>query len=421
MTPASDARPRSGWHVLRHRGFTLFFVMRVLSAMGTQVVAVSVGWQVYNLTSNPADLGLVGLLQFAPALLLVLVTGAAADRFNRRLITAICLFGEGLCAAGILFFTWHGSITVGTIFSLLVLFGLFRAFVNPATQSLVPNLVPEAELSSAIALSSSSWQVATIVGPAVGGLAYGFAAEFAYGAAVLLFLFAAASVALIPKPPQKTVAEPPTWQSLSAGIRYIWVEKIVLGAISLDLFAVLLGGATALLPIYARDILDVGPWGLGLMHSSMGVGSIAMALYLTSRPIRDHAGVTMFAAAFLFGLCTIVFGVSTIVWLSIVMLCLMGAADMISVYVRQTLVQLRTPDQLRGRVNAVTMVFTGASNEVGGFRAGMVAALIGAVPAVVIGGFGTMAIAALWAYKFPELRRVRHLESRATEQRRSAR
>ncbi len=404
-----EARPRSGWHVLRNRGFALVFVMQVLAAMGRQVVAVAVGWQVYDLTRNPADLGLVGLFQFAPALLLVLVTGTAADRFNRRMIAAICLSGEGLCAAAILFFTWHGSITVGTIFCLLALFGTFRAFVNPATKSLIPNLVPEKELSSAIALSSSSWELAVIVGPAVGGLLYVFGAEIAYGAALTLFSLAAVCGALIPKPPRKTVAEPPTWGSLLAGFRYIWNEKVVFGAISLDLFAVLLGGAVALLPVYARDILDVGPWGLGLLHSSMGVGSLGTALYLTSRPIRDHAGIAMFAAAFIFGLCTIVFGVSSIVWLSMVMMAVMGAADMVSVYVRQTLVQLRTPDQVRGRVNSVATVVTGASNEIGGFRAGMVAALIGTVPAVVIGGLGTMAITALWAYKFPELRRVRHL------------
>lgn len=412
---AVDANPRSGWHVLRHRGFALFFVMRVLSAMGTQVVAVAVGWQVYDLTRNPAHLGLIGLFQFAPALLLVLVTGAAADRFNRRMIAAVCLAGEGLCTAAILVLTWQGTIAIGTIFFLLIVFGTFRAFVNPATQSLVPNLVPSKELSSAIALSTSSWEVATIVGPAIGGLLYGIGPEIAYGAAFLLFLLAAASVVLIPRPPQRTVVEPPTWRSLSAGLRYIRGEKIVLGAITLDLFVVLLGGVVALLPVYARDILQVGPWGLGLMHSAMGVGSLAMALYLTSRPIRDHAGRAMLIAAVIFGLSTVVFGVSSMVWLSIAMLALMGATDMISMYVRQTLVQLRTPDEVRGRVNAVTMVFTGASNEIGGFRAGMVAALIGAVPAVVIGGAGIMAIVGLWAHKFPELRRARHLDGRSVD------
>jgi MFS family permease len=408
-TPSTDARPASGWHVLRHRGFTLFFVMQILSSMARQIVAVAVSWQVYNLTSNPADLGLVGLFQFAPAFLLVLVTGIAADRFNRRMIAAVCMAGEAACAAVILFLTWQGSITVGTIFVVLIFFGTFRAFANPATKSLIPNLVPEKELASAVALSSSSWEVAVITGPALGGLLYVLGGEAAYSAALALFIVAAIAAALIPKPAQKTVAEPPTWRSLSAGIRYIWTEKIVLGALSLDLFAVLLGGAVALLPVYARDILDVGSWGLGLMRSAMGVGALLTALYLTSWPIRDNAGIVMLAAAFVFGLGTIVFGISTSLWLSMIVLAIMGVADMISVYIRQTLVQLRTPDQLRGRVNSVTMVVTGASNEIGAFRAGMVGAVIGVVPAVVIGGLGTMVIAGLWVYLFPELRRVRHL------------
>jgi MFS family permease len=306
-------------------------------------------------------------------------------------------------------------IGVGIIFFLLVLFGTARAFFNPATQSLVPNLVPEEDLSSAIALSSASWQVATVVGPAVGGLLYGISAEVAYGGAVFCFLFGAVCAALIPRPPQKTMAEPPSWQSLSAGVRYIRGERVVLGAISLDLFAVLLGGAIALLPAYARDILDVGPWGLGFLRSATGVGSLAMGLYLTTVPIRDHAGVAMFVAAALFGAFTVVFGISTIVWLSIVMLLLTGAADMISVYIRETLIQLRTPDWVRGRVNAVNMVFIGASNELGAFRAGMVAAVIGVVPAVVIGGVGTIAVAGLWAWWFPELRRIRHLGGRVVD------
>jgi MFS family permease len=415
MIPAEDAGPRTGWSALRHRGFAFFIAMRIVSQFGTQIVAVAVGWQVYGLTRNPADLGLVGLFQFAPALLLVLVTGAVSDRFNRRLIAAICFFGEALCAATILILSWQGSINVGIIFLLLVFFGVGRAFANPATQSLVPNLVPDRDLSSAIALSSSSWQVATVVGPAIGGLLYGVSAETAYGAAVGCFLVGAVCALLIPKPPQKTTAERPTWQSLSAGVRYIWQEKIIFGAISLDLFAVLLGGAIALLPAYARDILDVGPWGLGLLRSATGVGSLSMGLYLTTRPIRDHAGVTMFAAAAFFGIFTIIFGVSTLVWLSILMLLLMGAADMISVYVRETVIQLRTPDQVRGRVNAVNMVFIGASNELGAFRAGMVAAVIGVVPAVVVGGVGTIAVAALWARWFPELRRIRQFGGRVID------
>jgi MFS family permease len=415
MNPAENSHPRTGWRALRHRGFALFMAMRIVSQFGTQIVTVAVGWQVYDLTRNPADLGLVGLFEFAPALLLVLATGAASDRFNRRVIAAVCLLAEGVVAATILSFTWQGTIGVGIIFFLLVLFGTARAFFNPATQSLVPNLVPEEDLSSAIALSSASWQVATVVGPAAGGLLYGISAEVAYGGAVFCFLFGAVCAALIPRPPQKTMAEPPSWQSLSAGVRYIRGERVVLGAISLDLFAVLLGGAIALLPAYARDILDVGPWGLGFLRSATGVGSLAMGLYLTTVPIRDHAGVAMFVAAALFGAFTVVFGISTIVWLSIVMLLLTGAADMISVYIRETLIQLRTPDWVRGRVNAVNMVFIGASNELGAFRAGMVAAVIGVVPAVVIGGVGTIAVAGLWAWWFPELRRIRHLGGRVVD------
>jgi MFS family permease len=275
--------------------------------------------------------------------------------------------------------------------------------------------VPEKDLSSAIALASSSWQVSAVVGPALGGLLYGVAAEVAYGAAVLFFVIGGICIALIPKPPQKTMAERPTWQSLSAGVRYIWGEKVVLGGISLDLFAVLLGGAFALLPAYARDILDVGPWGIGFLRSASGVGSLAMGLYLTSVPIRDHAGLTMFAAVAFFGLITIVFGVSTIVWLSILALFLMGAADMISVYIRETLIQLRTPDWVRGRVTTVNMVFIGVSNELGAFRAGMVVTVIGVVPAVVFGGVGMTAIAGLWTQCFPEFRRIRLLGARLVD------
>jgi MFS family permease len=413
MTPGGSAK--SGWTALRHRGFALFIAMRIISQFGTQIIAVAVGWQVYDLTRNPADLGLVGLFQFAPAFFLILVTGAVADRYNRRLIATICFLGEAICSGVILYLTWHGTITVGIIFFLLVLFGVGRAFVNPATQSLLPNLVPEKDLSSAIALGSSSWQVSSVVGPALGGVLYGFGASVAYGAALAFFLIGALCAFLIPKPPQKTTAERPTWQSLSAGFRYIWNEKIVFGAISLDLFAVLLGGAFALLPAFARDILDVGPWGLGFLRSASGVGSLAMGLYLTSRPIRDHAGVTMFVAVGMFGVFNIAFGLSTIVWLSILMLFLMGAADMISVYIRETLIQLRTQDWVRGRVNAVNMVFIGASNELGAFRAGMVAALIGVVPAVLIGGIGTIAVAGLWAYWFPELRKIRSFGGRVVD------
>ena len=412
MTSVDASSPQSAWGALRHRGFALFWASRFSTTFATQIVSVAVGWQVYDLTRDPFDLGLVGLVQFAPALLLVLVTGAVSDRFNRRIIVAICQSAEAACAGFLLALTVSGAITVTAIFATLAVFGVARAFMNPASSSLVPNLVPAEALASAIALSSSSWQIATILGPVAGGLLYGIGPGVAYTAALVLFAAAAILIALVPKPPQKTIHEPTTWSTVVAGFRYVWHEKIVFGAISLDLFAVLLGGAVALLPAYARDILAVGPWGLGLLRSAPGIGAIGVALYLAARPIRDHAGLIMFACVGLFGLFTLIFGISTIVWISIAALALAGAADMVSVYVRETLIQLWTPDAVRGRVNAVNMVFVGASNELGEFRAGSVAALIGVVPAVVIGGIGTMAVAILWTTWFPALRRARHLSGR---------
>jgi MFS family permease len=412
----SDSR-RSGIAALRYRSFALFWSSRFLANFATLVISVSVGWQVFDISHDPFDLGLVGLVQFAPALLLVLVTGTVSDRFNRRLIMAICQIVEGLCALALLWLTAAGTVTVPHVFAILLVFGIARAFLNPASQSLVPNLVPPGALASAIALSSSSWQVATILGPVAGGLLYGVSlgfplGVFAYGAALVLLGCAATLILLVPKPAQKSIRERPTLSTVVAGFGYVWREKIVLGAISLDLFAILLGGATALLPAYARDILATGPWGLGLLRAAPGLGAIAVALYLAARPIRDHAGPIMFVAVAIFALGTVVFGASTIVWLSVAALAAMGAADMVSVYVRETLIQLWTPDALRGRVSAVNMVFVGASNELGEFRAGTVAALIGVVPAVVIGGIGTVAVAALWAWWFPGLRRARHLDGR---------
>ncbi len=409
---ADPALTHAGRGALRHRGFRLFLVGRSFSVFATQIVSVAVGWQVYALTSSPLDLGLVGLCQFAPSLVLVLVTGAVSDRYNRRVIFAVCQVVEG-SAVGVLFLlTAGGAIVVGEIFALLVFFGIARAFMNPAGQSLVPNLVPPQDLASAIALFSSSWQVSVIVGPVAGGLLYGVSAGAAYSVAVALFAASAVTVTLVPRPVQKTAHERTTWSTVMAGFRYVWSEKVVLGAISLDLFAVLLGGATALLPAYASDILAVGPFGLGLLRSASGIGAVVMAVYLTARPIRDHAGPIMFVAVAVFGAAIVAFGMSTAVWLSVGALILAGAADMISVYVRETLIQLWTPDAVRGRVSAVNMVFVGASNELGEFRAGTVAALIGIVPAVVVGGVGTVVVAGLWAWMFPELRRARHLARR---------
>ncbi|WP_421725084.1 MFS transporter [Bauldia sp.] len=406
------AAPQPAWGALQHRGFALFWVSRLCTTFATQMVSVAVGWQVYDLTRDPFDLGLVGLVQFAPALLLVLVTGAASDRFSRRLIVLICQIAEAASAGILLYLVVSETVTVSAIFATLAVFGVARAFMNPASQSLIPNLVPPEALASAIALSASSWQVAVILGPVAGGLLYGVGPDIAYGTALFLFGISALLIVFVPRPPQKTLSEPANWSTIVAGFRYIWREKIVLGAISMDLFAVLLGGAVALLPAFARDILEVGPWGLGLLRAAPGMGAVVVAAYLAVRPLRDHAGLIMFVCVALFGLANLIFGLSTAVWLSVVALALAGAFDMVSVYVRETLIQLWTPDAVRGRVNAVNMVFIGASNELGEFRAGSMAALIGVVPAVVVGGVGTVAVAVLWMIWFPALRRARHLSGR---------
>jgi MFS family permease len=412
--PDAPLQPgRTSFAVFRHAGFARYWTARFLASFAIQIASVAVGWQVYDITRDPLDLGLIGLAQFLPSLALVLVTGTIADRYNRRVIMAACLVGEAICALALAWFTLAGRTEIVLVFAVLIVLGVLRAFFGPAQQSLMPNLVPTEELSRAIAWSTSSWQIATVLGPVAGGLLYGVSALAAYETAFVLLAIASVLALLIPKPPQKTVRERPSLETVVAGFRYIWKEKVVLGAISFDLFAVLLGGATALLPAYARDILDVGPWGLGLLRSAPGIGAILVAAWLTAHPIRDHAGVVMFVSVALFGLATVLFGVSTLVWLSVLAMLLMGAFDMVSVYVRETLIQLWTPDSVRGRVNAVNQVFVGASNELGEFRAGVSAALIGVVPAVVVGGVGTVAIAALWWFVFPALRHTRHLDGRS--------
>lgn len=413
MIPASEPHVEpSRWAAFQNASFMKYWFSRLASGFAVQIQTVAVGWQVYDMTRDPLDLGLVGLSQFLPALLLVLVTGAVADRYRRRTIMAVCLGLEAVCAAALLFFSATGMDDVWLIFLILAGFGTARAFYGPAQQSLLPNIVPTEMLGNAIALSSTGWQIATIVGPVTGGLLYGISPETAYVTATALLVVSGVLILLVPRPAQKSVNQPATWETIVAGFRYIWHEKIVLGAISLDLFAVLLGGATALLPVYARDILEVGPWGLGLLRAGPAIGAIVVALYLTTHSVRDHAGTLMFGFVALFGLATVVFGISTLVWLSVLALVVMGGADMVSVYIRETLIQLWTPDQVRGRVNAVNMVFIGASNELGEFRAGVSAALIGTVPAVVLGGIGTVAVAAIWYRVFPELRRARHLDGR---------
>ncbi|TPW30862.1 MFS transporter [Martelella alba] len=406
-----SSEPGARFAAFRHKSYARFFFARFLGTFAIQIVSVSVGWQMYDQTGSALYLGLIGLFQFLPALVLTLVTGTVADRYNRRAIAALCFAVSTGCAAVLLAITLTGTFSPWLVFAILLVFGIERAFMNPAVQSLAPNLVPAKDLANAIAWNSSSWQTASIVGPVAGGLLYGIGASVAYGVALAFFGGAALLMLLVEKPVQRSAAGAVTKETILAGFRFIWGEKVVLGAISLDLFVVLLGGAVALMPIFARDILDLGPWGLGLLRAAPGIGAIVVALMLASFPIRHHAGHFMFFGVALFGASTVVFGLSHSVWLSIAALMIMGAADMVSVYVRETLIALWTPDEVRGRVNAVNSVFVGASNELGEFRAGSMASLIGAVPAVVFGGIGSLVVAGLWAAHFTKLRTIDSLDA----------
>ena len=403
-TPADPDSGTTGWAAFRHRDFALYCASRFLSALAIQMQNVAVGWLVYDLTSDPLALGLVGLAGFLPAICLALVTGHVADRFDRRAVLMVCYTVTTAAAAGLFLHAWSGSTTVWPIYALVCLYGTARAFANPAGQALVPNLVPAVHFQNAVAWNSSAWQTATIIGPALGGILFAFGGTTVFGATACAFALTVLLVAAIAHRGGSARREKASWASLIAGILFIRSRPAILGAISLDLFAVLLGGATALLPIYARDILMVGPWGLGLLRSMPAVGAVLMALFLAYHPLQRRSGRRMFQAVAVFGLATIGFGLSTSLWLSMLFLVVLGAADMVSVFVRQTLVQIDTPDAMRGRVAAVNAVFIGASNELGEFESGVLAALVGTVPAVVLGGLGTLGVAALWARWFPELR-----------------
>ncbi len=394
----------------RHRSYARYFGARFLSAFAAQILSVAVAWQIYDQTQSAFLLGMIGLVQFAPALILVIFTGLASDRLGRRFVMGSAIILEMLCAGAILFLAITGQFHAWWVLGILTLFGIARAFYTPASSSLAVNVVPTEDFANAVGWSASSWQAASIVGPAIGGLLYGISPYAAYSVAAFGFGLAALSIFSIPKPKQVIAKETTSLQTLLGGFSYVWKEKMVLGAISLDLFAVLLGGAVALLPIYARDILELGPMGLGLLRASPGIGALLMLGFITVFPIRDHAGLILFASVALFGLFTIVFGYSTTAWLAIAALMLIGGFDMVSVYVREVILQMWTPDHVRGRVNAVNSIFLGASNELGEFRAGFMAAAYGAVFTVVAGGYAAIGIAALWSGLFPLLRQVRTLD-----------
>jgi MFS family permease len=399
---------------LAFRDFRFFLATRLPSNLGVQIQSVAIGWQVYDLTHKPLDLGFVGLAQFLPVFGFALIAGHVADRFDRRRILALCFSIQILCSALLVGFVMSGSRVIWPIYGILVLFGAARSFSAPAIQSLLPNLVPTRLLGSAFAWNSAGFQSMTIAGPAVGGFVYALGPAVVYASSAVLSLVAALSVLAI-RPAAAREKRAADWESLLAGIRFIRRRRDIFGAISLDLFAVLFGGATALLPVYARDILDVGPQGLGLLRSAPAAGAVAVGLILARRSLGARAGRTMFLGVVMFGVATIVFGLSHNVILSLAALFVLGAADMLSVFVRQNLVQRATPDAMRGRVSAVTFLFVGASNELGEMESGLTAAWFGTVTAVVVGGGATLVVAAAWRRFFPELFAIDRLENIASD------
>ncbi|MCK6532288.1 MAG: MFS transporter [Polyangiaceae bacterium] len=406
-----NAAERSGHPraAFAHRDFRLYMLARFLAVVGVQVQSVAVGWQVYSLTRDPLHLGWVGLAQFLPLMAFALPSGHVADRFERRRILMFCLSVTALAALGLAGAS-RATPRLWLWYALLVVIGTARAFYGPAASALLPSLVPKSDFANAVAWSSTNWQVATICGPALGGAIYGaLGPEAAYATTALFVLGSVACLAALRARPLPAPAGASSLSTLLGGIRYVWREKTLLGAITLDLFAVLLGGAVALLPALAKDVLHVGPGGLGVLRGAPAVGAALMALGLAHRPLRRHAGPVMLASVGVFGLATVVLGLSRSFLVSLSALVVLGASDMISVFVRQNLVQLGTPDAMRGRVSAVNLVFIGASNELGELESGVTAAWLGVVPAVVAGGIGTVLVVGLSVLLFPALRRVDRL------------
>ena len=414
--PADTDLSHSPFAAFQHRDYSLYQVARLLVVLGLEMQSVGVAWQVYEITRRPLDLGYVGLIQFAPAVLLMLIVGHTADRFDRRLIMLCCFSGYALCATLLYSYTTHGSLplTVRPIFAILLLLGVARAFSAPTSQALMPTLVPDVHFQNAVAWSSSIFQLATIAGPGLAGVIYalGKGPATIYATAAILFLCGITLTYFMHIRTGRLEKRDISLETMLAGFKYVWNQKIVLGSISLDLFAVLLGGAVALLPVYADQILHTGARGLGVMRATPAVGAAIMGGILAWRPLRKRAGLVMFACVSIFGTATIIFGLSRSFYLSLVMLGAIGASDMVSVVIRGTLVQVNTPPAMRGRVSAVNMLFIGTSNEFGEFESGVTAQWLGAVRAVVFGGVGTLAVVAIWLFKFPDLRNVKDLRAK---------
>jgi MFS family permease len=396
--------PNQAPRLLRHhRPFVFFWFARIFTASGFQMLTVAIGWNIYQLTGNVMDLGLVGLVQFIPRVLFMLHTGHVADRYDRRIVAAICQAVQALIALVLVITSSTGTVTPEMIFILSFVLGGSRAFEMPTTQALLPSIVPNELFPRAVAAAQSAQQTATIIAPALGGFLYAFGSSWVYGPTVLLYVIACTLMLNLPARHTPLSTGKATLDSLLAGIRFIRSRPDILGAISLDLFAVLLGGATALLPVFAKDILLTGPWGLGLLRSAPAVGALLMSFWMARFAIERNVGRVMFTAVGVFGVATIAFGLSTSFWFSLAVLVVLGAADMISMVIRGSFVQLETPDEMRGRVSAVNGLFIGASNQLGEFESGMTAHWFGTVPAVVLGGVGTLVVTGVWYKLFPTL------------------
>lgn len=408
--PGSRILPHAAF---QHRDFRFFQVARLSSILASESQSLAVAWLVYSITHRPIDLGYVGLAQFLPAFLFLPFSGHTADRFDKRRILMVCNAGLAMCAGLLWWYAQQPQLSVRFIFGVLFVIGTIRAFATPASQSITPNLVPAEHFSNAMAWGSSIFMAATIAGPAVGGALYAITdhATPVFAMAFVLDAIAFLVVGALRVRTGRLEHRDTSLETLLAGFRYVWRKKVILGSISLDLFAVFLGGAVALLPVFAKDVLHVNAMGMGILRASSATGAALTGLALAFRPVTRKNGVVMLWCVTIFGVGTIVFGLSRSFWLSVLALAVLGASDMISVVIRATLVQIATPPEMRGRVSAVNLLFIGASNELGEFESGITAQWFGAVPAVVLGGIGTLVVVALWAWRFPELRKVDSLHA----------